>query len=239
MERQILFNTEMVVAMQEDRKTQTRRLIKPQPVGSFTGVVKDTLGYPASEGYSWYEFKNGGAMSYVRPPCQPGDVLWVRETWTKLYGEYFYKANIDESVKALMEPHGAVWRPSIHMPREAARLFARVEKVWLERLRDIKEEDAIAEGIKRHIIPDTTLRPKTCVYGDSCKDTAVEAFSALWDSIYASPMPVFQDRVIVRYESYPWEDIQEIREYKGRPWVVYGNPSVFAVKFGRVAGWRY
>jgi len=74
----------------------------------------------------------------IKFKCEPGDVLWVRETWRGLGSHYFYKATHDDE--------NLHWKPSIYMPREVCRLFLRVINVRLEHLRDITEEDAIAEG---------------------------------------------------------------------------------------------
>ena len=88
----------------------------------------------------------GGTISYINPPCNVGDVLYVRETWQddRLYshsdtpGQYFYKA--DKDIKC------EKWRPSIHMPKEAARIWLKVISVRVEKLQDITEEGVSEEG---------------------------------------------------------------------------------------------
>lgn len=149
--RPILFNTEMVKAILDGRKTCTRRVIKPQPT------------YSAKSGFSWkgYSYgtdlpptKNGAAYNFLcNAPYQQGDILYVRETWhkyTKRVGSgeschlaefYGYKASIANSEDA-NEP----WKPSIHMPKEAARIWLKVTDVRVERLRNITEAGAINEG---------------------------------------------------------------------------------------------
>jgi len=108
----IIFSAEMVRAIIDGRKTQTRRVVKGNP-------------------------------RYINPPYGSGDILWVRETWA--YGQpYWYKAT-DE--KNLVSNGSIKWRPSIHMPRAAARLFLRVTGVRVERLHDISDADAHAEGM--------------------------------------------------------------------------------------------
>lgn len=125
-EKPILFNTEMVKAILGGRKTQTRRVIKPVALGM---IYEDSS--PAR-----------------KPPYKVGDVLWVRETWAKDVGRYMYKANYSDTEKFYMNGREIkmVWRPSIHMPRAAARLFLRIIGVRTERLQDMTEEDAICEG---------------------------------------------------------------------------------------------
>lgn len=127
MEKPILFNTEMVKAILEGRKTQTRRALKNIRAYHYDGTP--------------------GNM----PPCKPGDVLYVRETWAMILNEYVYKCDyydgadgIQDGLK-LIEPK---WKPSIHMPREAARLFLKVKSVRVDRLQNITDEQAISEGFK-------------------------------------------------------------------------------------------
>ena len=137
----ILFTTEMVRAILEGRKTVTRRLVKPQPLSVVNTLYrKDGTNIWRTHGADcWYEF---------RAPCVPGDILWVRETWSQVYirqKRYLYKADADRGVG-----EGANlpirWHPSIHMPREAARIFLRVTDVSVERLQTMSHEDAEQEG---------------------------------------------------------------------------------------------
>ena len=141
----ILFNTEMVRAIMDGRKSCTRRLVKflsgENP--RWTGYIKD--------GLMLYNGKNEPCIR--KAPYQPGDILYVRETWHKYIkrvGEgkschlaefYGYKASIANSEDA-DEP----WKPSIHMPKEAARIWLKVTNMKVERLQDITEDGAEAEG---------------------------------------------------------------------------------------------
>ena len=143
----VLFNAEMVRAILEGRKTVTRRVVKPQPTGD--GSAPEPL--KTRPGY-WNIW---GDDNVYRPPYQPGDILWVRETWqTKRGGGYLYKADTIGSFDLFMTPEGRVvnyipWRPSIHMPREAVRIFLRVTGVCVERLQEITYDEAIREGADR------------------------------------------------------------------------------------------
>lgn len=148
----ILMKTEDVKAILARRKTVTRRLIKPQPPidndAIYLRYVKDGV---ARFGHG--TLGNSSALCDRKLPYQPGDVLYVRETWCKgsLNGgaeQYFYKADDND-----FHCH---WKPSIHMPKEAARIFLRVTNVRVERLQDITERglySAEAEGF----INDTNL----------------------------------------------------------------------------------
>ena len=88
----------------------------------------------------------------IRPPCQPGDVLWVRETWCESLGQagkYFYRAYAGPRDEMKEYAHSFNrWHPSIHMPREAARLFLRVTGVRAERLREMVLADVLMEGVQ-------------------------------------------------------------------------------------------
>ena len=137
----ILFTTEMVRAILEGRKTVTRRLVKPQPLSVVNTLYrKDGTNIWRTHGADcWYEF---------RAPCVPGDILWVRETWSPVNvrpRRYIYKADVDRRIgEGVGLP--LCWHPSIHMPREAARIFLRVTDVSVERLQTMSHEDAEQEG---------------------------------------------------------------------------------------------
>ena len=140
----MLMNTEMVKAILAGRKTVTRRLIKPQPPfdndSIYLRYVKDGIGR-----FGQGTPGNSCALCDRKMPYQSGDVLYVRETWCKgsLNGgadQYFYKADDND--------FHCQWRPSIHMPKEAARIFLRVTKVRAERLQEITTDDIwYKEGI--------------------------------------------------------------------------------------------
>ena len=156
----ILFNTDMVRAILDGRKTVTRRLIKPQQL---IGILPDKCKNGMPEEFlkeKKHMFKPYCDMTDAEliktaynPPYQPGDILYVRETWHKYKkrvgkGEgchiaefYGYRASIANSEDA-NEP----WHPSIHMPKEAARIWLKVTDVRVERLQEITEEQAKAEG---------------------------------------------------------------------------------------------
>ena len=128
----ILFNTEMVQAILDGRKTCTRRLVKPQPDEKHTyplSFVTDSTEKKEMGCFGFGIGEYGGSIQYAKAPYQPGDILYVRETWhkyTKRIGKgescrlaefYGYKASVANSEDA-EEP----WKPSIHMPKEAARI---------------------------------------------------------------------------------------------------------------------
>lgn len=176
----ILFNTEMVKVILDGRKTCTRRLVKflPGKNPQWTGYIKD--------GLMLYNGKNEPCIR--KAPYQPGDILYVRETWhkyTKRVGNgescklaefYGYKASIANSEDA-NEP----WKPSIHMPKEAARIWLKVTDVKVERLQEITDKECIKEGIYP-----SNCRNCNATFGcDVCPDEGydeVDEFVEVWDS---------------------------------------------------------
>lgn len=166
----ILFGTEMVRAIQNDTKTATRRPLKPH-----NAVKAKKCGYEQGSGL-WYDdtFNEGdkdthikdysvsccwiGTKIYIQKyaPYKVGDYLYVRETWGIYEKNYMdvnyimYRADFPNGAKTFgangISCDLPRWRPSIHMPKEAARIFLRVTDVRVERLRDITDEQAISEG---------------------------------------------------------------------------------------------
>ena len=134
----ILFNTEMVKAILDGRKATTRRVIKPQPEPFGKALAyKDGI------------FSTLKALE-KEAHYRPGDILYVRETFCSAYdGEaYFYFADkcTNREQKKLLDYDDVCWRPSIHMPKEAARIFLKVTEVRAERLQDITDDGAEKEG---------------------------------------------------------------------------------------------
>lgn len=145
----ILFNTEMVRAILDGRKSCTRRLVKPQPDEKHTyplGFVIDSTEkkYVGCFGFGIDEY--GGSIQYVKPPYgyAPGDILYVRETWKKANNGYYYYEDWQRNDIADITK----WKPSIHMPKEAARIWLRVTDVRVERLQDITIDEIRKEGLE-------------------------------------------------------------------------------------------
>lgn len=163
-ERPILFNGVMVRAILEGRKTQTRRPVKDIDLfGCFTGDCPHWQGTDCAEGVAHFAREHS-------PFGQPGDRLWVRETfainhimagWDPIPkealsfddgGELTYRADGDwKDQYEQIEGDPPPWRPSIHMPRWASRINLEITGVRVERLRSISKEDAMAEGIMRGV----------------------------------------------------------------------------------------
>jgi hypothetical protein len=165
-ERPILFSGEMVRALLEGRKTQTRRIIKPQPDIADPELEKVL---PAA----WED----GFIDVKCPYGIIGDRLWVRETFcAESQQTIHYRADGWEY------DGGGGWKPSIHMPRWASRIDLEVTAVRVERLQDISEADAVAEGIESFMQYGQQayadyLKRRHCVYDSRF------SFKSLWESI--------------------------------------------------------
>lgn len=179
-DRPILMSAPMVRAILAGTKTQTRRVVKPQP-------FRD----PSTHGYQWHGgaalLRAGYGARYVHtnlepmkravmkccPYGQPGDRLWVRETWAKWGVDYQGGEGPSKHEEPIYRADGDPWderdkwRPGMFMPRWASRITLEATGVRVERLQDISEADAMAEGCE-------TEHP----------DTAVGAYEWLWESIH-------------------------------------------------------
>ena len=192
----ILFNTDMVQALLEGRKSVTRRIVKPQPKSKLAYICMGDgcgkWGYPGKDEWEYWDdesFRLSGDISKDElkrrwtTPCRTDDILYVRETWCSAYdGErYFYLSDkhTDREEKQLLDYNDVKWRPSIHMPREAARIFLRVTTVRVERLQNITPEQARAEGCDgRCNCPSSgSSGSMSC----AIRDFSVEKFETVWD----------------------------------------------------------
>lgn len=142
----ILFNTEMVRANLDGRKSCTRRLVKGfVPDDAIWGYTAFTpKGYISCRG----TFADGYGEKFFKLPYQTGDILYVRETWSKGLERYIYRADYSDTEKFYRNGKEIEmkWKPSIHMPKEAARIWLNVTDVRVERLQEITEAGAEAEG---------------------------------------------------------------------------------------------
>lgn len=160
----ILFNTEMVRAILDGRKDATRRIVKgfipDDAVWGYTAFTPK--GYISCRG----TFADGYGEKFFKLPCEPGDILYVRETWKKAPNGYYYYEDWQRNDIADVTK----WKPSIHMPKEAARIWLKVTDVRVERLQEITSEQIYREGVEveyPHVLNGEEKR---------------YAFSRLWDS---------------------------------------------------------
>jgi hypothetical protein len=209
-ERPILFSGPMVRALLDGTKTQTRRVMKPQPVRIGDSTIlewRDGLFQPE-------RLPNNSNLLNHCPYGQPGDRLWVRETWRHTASSLDEARAITEDIAsgiavdwratyiercirdlgfsredAEMADDFERWRPSIHMPRWASRILLEITGVRVERLQEISRADAVAEGIDR-VENNYGNGPAYCDYGMKNQDDTAEWFNSpiasyhtLWESI--------------------------------------------------------
>lgn len=187
--KQMLFNTDMVRGLLNGTKTVTRRVVKPHYRDGETGFLVVTNAhtgqYVRIEIFDEWEDET----RWLNDPYRPGDILYVREAWQYGFGgTYLYKASAGHDL--FMTADGELvsdipWRPSIHMPREAARIFLRVTDVRVERLQDITNDD---------LVRDFGFCP------DAIKAVGRDALAGpVWDSTIKSA-----DRALYGWEANPW-----------------------------------
>lgn len=194
-ERGMIFNGEMVRAILDGRKTQTRRIMKPQPADDIKSGVfpnPDVIGWESS-----LKHKHGTTTAHFCPFGTVGDRIWVREAFrvhsrATDVATLVYKANERNSwteqthrvpVAVCNKPATPEkWTPSLHMPRWASRILLEITDVRVERLNTISEEDARAEGIiDGGCVNCGESEPCSCA---NPQPDATDAFAYLWQSIY-------------------------------------------------------
>lgn len=233
MKKPILFNTEMVRAILNGRKTQTRRLIRPQPEGQLSYIMGgsnpgkwDYMSASAAKAWDVEESRickqDDGRL--WTPPCHADDILYVRETWNYGYvdsdckeystpeywfeeldwdgkdhdflrgiSRFWYLADDDEPL------YGLKWKPSIHMPKAAARIWLKVKRVRVERLQDMTAQDSLDEGVKLSLRGITNGEP------------TLAPFAKLWDS-------TLKKGEVSRYgwSANPWVWVIEFERLEGK-----------------------
>lgn len=180
----ILFNDEMVRSILSGDKTCARRVVKPQPKSklcyTFAGGGCGTWGYPSSSSHEiWGEeyrlhddiTKDDLGKRWI-PPYHADDILYVRETWFKDVDRYMYRANYSDREKFYRDGKEIEmkWKPSIHMPKEAARIWLKVKDVRVERLQNIDIDGIRNEGLSSMAVHS----------GDT--EIALKELAILWNS---------------------------------------------------------
>lgn len=234
----LLFSAKMARANIEDRKSQTRRIVKNMPVLR-NGSLRDN---------DYLEFLKRC------PYGQPGDEIWQKETFHKEPTEILYRADGAE-----IGCHH--WTPSIFMPRESSRFTATITEVRIQRLQEITNEDAESEGVKP--IAEATPAPSWMSTAPDCVGIVkhldfITPYRSLWNSINLKPSPVYgpkdkttRKRPILHYVSYPWS-IEDFRiflssiknhqssidnpqspTWRNKPLHIIPNPWVWAISYKR------
>lgn len=194
----ILFNTDMVRAILDNRKTVTRRVVKLQKLR--------VLDSPYHKEHP--ETPNKVLLERLcEPPYRPGDILYVRETWCPQFSDehpFVYKASVET-------PAAWKWRPSIHMPREAARIFLKVTDVRVEQLWDVSEVDILEKEGVTVDFPQPKPSYMSLAYAETRLKPAVrKAFADLWDSVIKKA-----DRALYGWAANPWVWVIEFERING------------------------
>lgn len=215
-QKPILFSTPMVQAIIAGSKTVTRRIMKTQiPPCDHQQYVEapwkdDPTKWYTSDGINWCCALCGNGTQYsnqfqgIKSPVQPGDILWVRETWRKYFqtDEFGYTDFSKELIEFKSDNPPMIyqidcdgsqefnkdgtekfipWKPSIFMPKSAARIWLEIVSVRPERLQDITEEDAVREGIEDSPFMPTRWKMYSGSY--DMTEYPVTSFASLWESI--------------------------------------------------------
>ena len=218
----ILFSGPMVRATLEGRKTMTRRVVKPQPK-----YAEHPFQVSGDQSMNWYQSnpdypRHGNMMSYTWkcPYGQPGDRLWVRETWTtkdEIWDDdkaeaFMVNAAVDPSM-LIYRADGEVkrrWRPSIFMPRWASRINLEVVNVRVERLLEITTRDIIREGYPVPKMPEISESEKEIIRNCCAADLAIATHPATQLLSITPPKEWFCNL---------WESINGPGSWEANPWV--------------------
>ena len=222
MEKPILFNTDMVKAILDGRKTQTRRL----PSSSIRDAWSEWDEYQSAVAPPGSRLETEEGFYKKHPPYKEGDILYVRETWKQatggtagpgLFDTILYKADEPQDTTGLMIEER--WHPSIHMPKSAARIFLKVISVRLEKLQEITHEDVIAEGVQATMLeaghPDNPYKNSECIR---------YYFDRLWDSTIKKT-----DLCYSGWDANPYVWVIEFERMTKRQMLAYANKD--AVKY--------
>lgn len=209
----ILFSTPMVVALINERKTMTRRIVKIQPTfNEFNIEPHDSRGFVQKKQVGVNPDKFEVIQQWLCPFGNIGDILWVRETYcfvslehahdllegVKDRNQIIYKASVhDDWMKYAKEKYGYKWKPCIHMPKEACRLFVEITNIRIERLQEIGEQDAVKEGISNNV-----TKYYDYLREDFITESAYHSFFTLWESINGANS----------WENNPWVWVIEFKQ---------------------------
>ncbi|HCT5932486.1 TPA: hypothetical protein OT246_002679 [Klebsiella pneumoniae] len=231
-ERGMIFNSEMVRAILDGRKTQTRRIMKVQPESNQLGLllITDSTKHSDIGKYHWAESNATGnhvrSKLFSSPFGAVGERIWVRETWAEAGASApdlkLYRANYPEHVPSIYEnvpPAEEIrWTPSIHMPRWASRILLEITGVRVERLNAISEEDAQREGVHTEVWDQTVVARNYA---------ARDEFFQFW----SEDMPHYVEMNQLYRSSFRslWESIYGAENWQANPWV-------WVISFKRVEG---
>jgi len=225
----ILYIADMVKAIDEGRKTHTRRIIKPQPISPTKDAYFDK--YNNGPQWNWWTKEGKQYLSQIiKCPYQPGDHLWIKQnfqitkfcdkfvTGSREDGSHFIiKLTNDEWAKFKKWKQPYAKKSKLFMFKSLAYKWIEIVSVRAERLQDITKDDILKES----------LTGEYMLY---------QKWITLWDSINAKPKPKIYKGKILHYESYPWfEDVADRKKViNGKPHYCYPNAFVWVYQFKRI-----
>lgn len=217
-EQPILFNAQMVRAILSGQKTQTRRIMKPQMTYGDVGGIFASWQMPSNKGGSILWPNGKDQILSMCPHGQPGDVLWVRETWAAPHAFDGHKplqilVNARIHFAADENLGGLVKRPSLFMPRWASRITLEITNVRVERLQEISEADAVAEGCKLETMTIIGDDGGSAIYGPN-------GYRDLWESINGNRPKLPSNTASKRYARVKaWLEKHPDHSWDANPWV--------------------
>lgn len=234
----ILYSTMMAKAKVEKRKTQTRRVMNPQPADHLTFsamILNGSMARFYNKGSDKLEIGNG-VYDFKNPYGQPGDLLYCREAWCDSVPDhgYLYKADFGP------EPVDWNWKPSLHMPKVAARIWDEVIRIRVERVADISEADCIAEGILFY--DDKVLGRRYKDYEIAADgyghpdhdypsfDNAYASYRSLWQMINGEPKLTKDGYIVYPFNAECSKHFEGLTTWKGKPLTVVVNPWVWVIE---------
>ena len=252
----IVFSTQLIPKVIDGSKAMFREVVKPQPnFDIFNGIYDDgTAGFKHPAGVMQYIkcpykigqrvwvketyaliYKDGQCAKMEEPPydilpecpCDHCRVEYRADSGALYPGDW-------PAEEARGNDEAPKWRSPLFMPKELSRLDIIIQTIGVEQIQEISEEDAVKEGVfEKNGYWCSTLQPVKGTY--QAWATAVMAFEKLWNSLHTKPKPAKHNPYTWAkedcYVSYPWEDIREERDKRGKVWYVVGNPAVFKYGF--------
>lgn len=213
----ILFSGGLIQPVMTSLKTMTRRLNGLKLINQDPNKWNFIEVESPFKGADIFWFEGQGERVAIKCPYgKPGDLLWVRETWALAWNQVLYKAN---------ERYGKYedqkWKPSIHMPKKAARIWLQVESIRVERLKDISDIDAIAEGIESYTILDDLIGYKN--YSENARKDFLNKSQYQFDN-----MKEIQSGPIASFCTL-WISINGRESWISNPWVWVVSFTVLSV----------
>ena len=219
-EKPIIFSPPMVKAILEGQKTQTRRIIKTPPCQIFTYGDSVSVTKPR-------KFKDEDARFYPYSPYSVGDILWVREKFCNVNApefepDYYYFADTLLPCCEDYDPSEWTWKPSIHMPRAAARIFLKIKSISVGQVQEITEADAKAEGVEK-------FNQCKTLYEDRVRNRVIACGGGAYPIVDCVDCEKYKNTSFKNGFMFLWETLNAKRGFSWK-----SNPWVWVIEFRRI-----